>query len=302
MSEKDLYKILGVAKNASQDEIKSAYKKLAMKYHPDRNPDNPTAAEERFKEIAVAHEVLGDAEKRKLYDEFGAAALRAGFDAEKARAYSWGGQGGGFGGGEGVDIGSLFEQLFGGAGRGANPFGSFFGGMGGMGGDPFGGRAQSPRPSAGNDVEATIELDFTEAIQGTTREIRNPNGTGNIKVNIPPGIKEGGRIRLRGKGQAGRHGGNAGDLLLIPKIRKHPFFSREEDDILLELPITLKEAYLGTQIDVPTPDGNTIHLKIPPQPNRTKAATARKRRTQGQKRRFWRPFCDPQGTRPQERR
>ncbi|MCK6510617.1 DnaJ domain-containing protein [Myxococcota bacterium] len=267
MSEKDLYKILGVAKNASQDEIKTAYKKLAMKYHPDRNPDDPKAAEERFKEIAVAHEVLGDADKRKLYDEFGTAALRAGFDAEKARAYRWGGQSSGFGGADaGFDIGSLFEQFFGG-GRGANPFGSIFSGMGGMGGmgnDPFGGRTQGPRPSAGGDIEATLELDFTEALQGTTREIRHPSGTGNLKVNIPPGVKEGGRIRLRGKGQVGRNGGPAGDLLLLPKIRKHPFFSREEDDIFLDLPITLKEAYLGAQIEIPTPDGGTLQLKIPP--------------------------------------
>ncbi|MCB9643284.1 MAG: J domain-containing protein [Myxococcales bacterium] len=265
MQEKDLYKILGVSKTASQDEIKSAYKKLVMKYHPDRNPDNPEA-EDRFKEVAVAYEALGDPEKRKLYDEFGMAALRAGFDAEKARAYRWGGPGGGFSGGGGVefDIGSLFEQFFGGgAGRaGNNPFGSMFGDFGGA---SFGGAGArgAQRPAQGGDIEAEIDLDFLEAIRGTTRELRHPSGNGTIKVNIPPGIREGGRIRLRGKGQAGRFGGSAGDLFLIPKIRKHPIFSREEDDIILELPITLKEAYLGTQVDIPTPEGGTVHLKIP---------------------------------------
>ena len=108
-----------------------------------------------------------------------------------------------------------------GAGRGANPFGSFFGGMGGMGGDPFGGRAQSPRPSAGNDVEATIELDFTEAIQGTTREIRNPNGTGNIKVNIPPAVVDAQTLRIAGKG---------GDIDRFPGAIGAPVSGHEDID------------------------------------------------------------------------
>ena len=272
--EKDLYKILGVSSNASDEEIKASYKKLVRKYHPDLNKNNKKA-EEKFKEVAVAFEVLGDKEKRKIYDEFGLAGLRAGFDADKARAYKqWGG--GGFGGGSmggGGSISDLFEQLFGGGGFGGfggqsqggfgGGFGGQQGGFGGFGG--FGGQ-QRPKPQKGSDIESTIQLDFMEALLGIKKKEVKCNIKGKqqtFSVDIPPGISEGARIRLSKQGNPGAHGGPKGDLYLKAKISRHPFYKRDDRDLLLELPLTVSEAYKGGPIDVPTPTG-TITLRIPP--------------------------------------
>jgi curved DNA-binding protein len=280
--EKDLYKILGVSKTASQADIKKAYFALAKKYHPDTNksPD----AEEKFKEVAVAYEALGDEKKRKLYDEFGMAALKAGFDEEKARAYRWGGDGGGFSYSTegGFDISSLFEQFFGGGGRSGssthNPFGDLFGsasggfgsasgnpfgGAGGFGGG-FGGHQSRARTQKGEDLEMVLELDLLEAMRGGVREIPAPNGQGGmLRVKIPQGIREEGKIRLRGKGKPGAHGGEAGDLILKPKLRKHPLYELQGENLQMSVPITPQEAYEGAQITIPIPDGE-ITLKIPP--------------------------------------
>lgn len=254
--EKDLYRILGVSRNASDDEIKSAYKKLVRQYHPDLNPGDDKA-EEKFKEVAVAFEVLGDKKKRQLYDEFGMASLRPNFDEQQARAYqSWGGGGSPFGGME-FDMGNIFEQIFSGAGARGGGFGR-----------------STPRPAKGQDIESTITVDFMEAVLGAKKEIRlnKPGGssgglsyqteTVTLEVNIPPGIKEGSRIRLSGQGAPGMRGGVAGDLFLIPKIRPHHLYTREDYNLKLDLPLTLHEAYSGTQVDIPTPTG-TVSLKIP---------------------------------------
>lgn len=265
--QKDLYKILGVSRDATQEEIKGAYKKLVRKYHPDFNPDDPVA-EDRFKEVAVAFEALGNPEKRKLYDEFGLDGLRSGFDPEKARAYQqWSGNpfGGGFGGyesnGAAFDLGSLFEQFFGGRPQGFGGFGG--GGFGGFG--PEGMRADMPQRGA--DVEVMVTLDFLDALHGTTREIdgasfRNKPGT--LTVKIPPGVEEGSKIRLSGQGAPGKNGGPPGNLYLVVHLKKHHVFKREGKNILLDLPITPVEAYRGAEIEVPTPH-QSVNLRVPPQ-------------------------------------
>ena len=247
--QKDLYTILGVSRNASKDDIKAAYKKLVRQYHPDLNKDDREAAEERFKEIAVAYEVLGDEEKRKLYDQYGMDALRPGFDPNQA----WGG---GMGG---MDINSIFEQMFGGMGGGRGGaynvhFGGMGGGMGGMGG--FG----RPQPRRGADIETSSHIDFMTAVLGGSVDVRRDGKT--FSVTIPPGVEDGKKIRLSGKGRPGSHGGPSGNLLLPLHIGSHPYYKRDGNNLKLDLPLTLGEAYLGAKVDVPTPKG-TVTLTIP---------------------------------------
>ncbi|MBK06960.1 MAG: molecular chaperone DnaJ [Deltaproteobacteria bacterium] len=252
--QKDLYRILGVSKSASHDEIKAAYKTLVRKYHPDLNP-NDTAAEDKFKEVAVAFEVLGDEKKRKLYDEFGMDGLRAGFDPEQARAYQQWGGGNPFGGnpfgGGGFDINSIFEQMF--SGR-SYP--------------------RPPGPSKGADIETSIEIDFLDAVLGSKKSVTLPNST-QLNVSIPPGVTEDNRIRISGQGTAGKRGGPPGDLFLKVKIRSHPLYKRDGNNLLMELPLTAKEAYEGTQVDVPTPTGS-VKMRIPP-----RSQTGQKMRLKG---------------------
>jgi curved DNA-binding protein len=265
--EKDLYRILGVSKSASEEEIKAAYKKLVRKYHPDLNPGDK-AAEDKFKEVAVAFEVLGDKKKRQLYDDFGMAGIRPGFNEEQARAYQqWGGGGGqpfgdmfggggGFGGSANFDLGSLFEQ--------------FFGGGGGMGSP--GGGYRPPRPTKGQDIEQSITIDFLDAVLGAKKEltlsklVNSGSGFANkrstLTVTIPPGVDEDSKIRLSGQGHASRNGGAAGDLFLQVKVRSHDYFTRDGKDIHLEVPITAKEAYSGGSIDIPILTGSvTLRLR-----------------------------------------
>ncbi|MBM4320914.1 MAG: molecular chaperone DnaJ [Deltaproteobacteria bacterium] len=267
----DLYSLLGVERSASDREIKAAYKRLAMKHHPDRNPGDKQA-EEKFKEVSRAFEVLGDKEKRKLYDEFGEEGLRPGFDPAKARAYkqwasrggwSWRGAGPGFGG-AGVD----FEDLGGGFGGGG--FGGIedlLGGIFGGGGAP--GRRRGARAVRnGQDVESSLELDPATAIRGDEVTIQLdqglPDGQGTLRVKVPAGVGDGSKIRLRGKGASGTGGGPPGDLLITVKLREVAPFERHGDDLQLDLPITLLESVRGATIEVPVPEGGTIRLKVPP--------------------------------------
>jgi curved DNA-binding protein len=253
MAERDLYETLGVARTASTDEIRKTYRKLARKYHPDVNPNDPKAAD-RFKDISFAHEVLSDEKKRKLYDEFGQQGLAAGFDPDQARAYkrwSENSQRSPFSQGfsSEIDLEELLAGLYGG---GAGGFGGPEGAGGGFGG--FGGFGGGPRrPRRGFDAEAEVTIDFLDAVRGGKVPLRYDGKT--VEVTIPPGAADGMRIRLAGQGGAGGEGAPRGDLYITLRVRPHPFFRREGDDIHVEVPATIPELVLGAKIQVPTPDG-----------------------------------------------
>jgi molecular chaperone DnaJ/curved DNA-binding protein len=256
---KDPYEILGVARSATHDEIKKTYRKLAKKYHPDVNKGDK-AAEEKFKEVSQAYDVLGDEDKRKKYDRLGQWAEQGGFDprSQPYRTYTWTSGGpGGSGGGPEFDMGDVFENIFG---------GGFGGARGGRGRSSGGGSARAEWPfeadaeqEASQDAHSTIEIGFEEAVHGTKRRIAiTRNGhEDKIDVKIPAGIRDGGKIRIPGKG-AGR-----GDLYIQVKVSPHPSFWRMADDLYVSIPITVTEAALGASVRVPTLDG-AVNLKIPP--------------------------------------
>jgi curved DNA-binding protein len=268
MADRDLYAELGLKKGATKEEIKKAYRKLARELHPDRNPDNPKA-EDRFKRVAFANDVLSDDRKRGLYDEFGEVGLREGFDADSARAMRGrargvGGSGAGFG----------FEEIFAGANRGRRSgFGGtledLFGGgideLFGRQGAPtgFGGRPTTGMPKA-PDTESEITVSFDEAYKGVEREltVTEAGQQRTIRVRIPAGVDDGGKVRLRGQG-AQTGGAAAGDLVLLVRVGEHKLFRREGQDLHLDVPITVAEAWRGASIKVPTPEGEST-LKLPP--------------------------------------
>ena len=270
---KDYYEVLGIQRNASKEQIKKAYRRLARKYHPDTAGDNPQAGE-RFKELQEAYEVLSDDQKRRTYDQFGHAGASMGGGAAWSGANGASGWPGGTrrttwstsGGGRAVEFD--FSDIFGG------PMG---GGGGGDIGDIFeqlrrqqGGRsAAAPRTRRGADIEHAVRVSFEEAIHGTQRDvvmmIPQPDGTQKrerLSVKIPPGVKTGSKVRLKGRGQPGPNGAN-GDLLIKVQVEPHRHFERDGDDILLEVPVTIAEAALGGRIDVPTLSGTT-KVTIPP--------------------------------------
>ena len=259
----DFYSVLGISKSATTEEIKKSYRKLAAKLHPDKNPGNK-AAETQFKEVNRAYEVLGDAKKRSLYDEFGEDALREGFDPERMRQYkAWAGQQGRPGGG-GVPFN--IEDLLRGAGASGQGGYDFenSGGVGDLFGDLFGGGRRRRRgPSPGADQESEITIDFSSAVRGGTFALKTSDSAEPINVRIPPGADEGSKLRIPGQGLPGSNGGPRGDLLLHIHVRPHPFFKREKNDLHLDLPITVGEAYSGAKVKVPTPDG-AVSLKVPP--------------------------------------
>jgi curved DNA-binding protein len=261
---RDYYETLGVSKTASADEIKSAFRKLARKFHPDVAKDKKTA-EEKFKQINEAYEVLSDPEKRKKYDQLGANWNQpGGFQPPP----DWGTQqqaGGGFqryGGGDGgvefefngTGFSDFFEAFFGG-GRGRSAFG----------GGGFGRRATAAE--RGSDVEADIMVTLEEALHGSTRTVSlrraGSNKVETYQVKIPRGVREGQRIRLAGQGEAGEGGGKKGDLFLRVRLARHPDFTVEGSDLIHELKIAPWQAVLGTEIKVPTLEGS-VRLKIPP--------------------------------------
>jgi len=259
----DFYSILGVPRGASADEIKKKYRKLAGKLHPDKNPGNK-ASESQFKEVNRAYEVLSDAKKRSLYDEFGEDGLREGFDPDRMRQYrNWSSRGGvgGQGGGPGGTPFNI-EDLLRGTGQGGVDLGDGAG-VGDLFGDLFGGRRRRRGPARGPDHESEITIDFAAAVRGGTFTLQGRGGAEPITVRIPPGADEGSKLRIPGQGGPGASGGPPGDLLLTIHVRPHRLFRREKHDLHLDLPITASEAYSGAKVKVPTPDG-VVSLKVPP--------------------------------------
>ncbi len=302
------YDILGVKKDASADDIKKAFRRLAKKHHPDRGGD-----EQKFKEINEAYEVLSDSDKRAQYDQYGQY-----FGGQVPPGARGPAGAGGFGGPGGyrvdnVDLGDIFGDLFGGGG-------------GGFGG----GRPRQPQAHRGRDVQVDLEVSFDEALQGTSAQVQmeraetcgvcggsgakpgtapvtcttcggsgqvsqgqgmfgfsrpcprcggtgqmieNPctacRGIGSVvrlkpvTVNVPAGATDGGKLRFKGKGESGVNGGPAGDLYVVTRIKKHPYFTRDGADVQLELPLTIAEAALGTEVTVPAPGGSKVKLKVP---------------------------------------
>jgi DnaJ-class molecular chaperone len=261
----DYYQLLGVQRSASPDEIKKAYRRLARKYHPDVNPNNKSA-EETFKKLSQAFEVLSDPKKRKLYDEFGEDAAKLGFDEKKAEAFRayraapGTGAGGGrvrvpFEGGD-FDLGSIFGDLFGRAAR-----------RGGAAPDiDFGFGVPEDEPLAGQDLTTRVQVTLSEAVLGAERslEVARPGKEGRqrITVKIPPGVQTGSRIRLAGQGGPGPRGGSPGDLYIETEVLPHAWVRREDDDLYADLPVTVPEAMLGAEVRAPTFSGD-VTVKIP---------------------------------------
>lgn len=242
MDEKDPYALLGVARTASEDEIRKAYRKLARKYHPDVNP-NDRKAEDRFKEISLAYEVLSDKEKRARYDEFGAQSFAQGFDPDQAREYTrWsrGARRSPLHERSTTDMDVDIEDLLGGL---------------------FGGARRARGPAKGADAEGEISIGFLDAVRGGEVRVQVA-GRGALRVKIPPGADTGTRIRLAGQGDGGVLGGPPGDLFLAIRVLPHAFFTRKGSDLSLDLPVTLPELVLGASIEVPTPDG-PVTMRVP---------------------------------------
>lgn len=249
---KDLYGILGISKNASDAEIKSAYRKLARKYHPDLNKDDPTAAE-HFKEVSCAYDILGDKEKRRKYDnkEIDADGKPTGFGAGfggDGRTYSYTG-GNPFGGGSG---GFDFSSIF-----GEDIFSQFSGGSAG-GFQGFGNAYNRPRK--GEDINYTMQIDFLSAARGDEKTVSIQGKSINVK--IPAGTEDGQTLRLKGLGHPSPNGGAAGDVMITLKVGRHPYFCADGRNITMELPISLKEAVLGAKVTVPTINGK-VSVNIP---------------------------------------
>jgi len=264
MEYKDYYKVLGVDRNASEKEIKKAYRRLARQYHPDVNPGNKEA-EERFKEINEAHEVLIDPEKRRKYDQLGASWQQwqrtgrdpSGFDWSQ---WSAGAPGGGRVHVEYGDLGDLFGGAFGGGGF-SDFFEAIFGGGGRQGPQTWTGTHQA-RPRRGQDYEQPVEITLEEAFSGTRRVLEKDGRR--IEVRIPPGVKTGSKVRIAGEGAPGIGGGTTGDLYLKVTVLPHKVFERKGDDLYCEVPVDLYMAILGGETSVPTLKG-TVSLKIPPE-------------------------------------
>ena len=253
----DYYKMLGVSRNASKSDIEQAYRKMAAKHHPDlADEDGKAKAKQRFQQIQKAHDVLSDPEKRELYDRYGSSFETMG-----------GGGGGqhwqtGPGGGGGFDID--FSQVFGGrGGSGASPFEDIFRQFNQGGGQQTSTRA---RPTKGQDVTSTVRIPLQLSVEGGKRDVMVQRGIGKtetISFNVPVGIEDGKKIRLRGQGQPSPNGGQPGDLYVQVQVEPHPHFQRRGNDLIVKVPVTLAEAALGTKVDVPSPKG-TIELKVPP--------------------------------------
>src|SRR6266511_2740703 len=268
MEFKDYYATLGVSKNASDKEIKQAFRKLARKYHPDVNPGDK-ASEARFKEINEANEVLADPEKRKKYDELGAnwrmyeqatQAGQAGGASPLGGQWAWNQGSGGFRQMSPEEVEAMF-------GDEESPFSDFFRTF--FGGEaeprPRGGRARAPRNQKGRDVEHEIELSLQEALHGSVQRlsIQHDGQARNVEVRIPAGVTDGSRVRVSGEGGRGSGSGPSGDLFLRVRLRPEPGFERKGRDLYTKVRVPVTTAVLGGEVDVPTLGGKALRLKIP---------------------------------------
>jgi len=257
---RDYYEILGVSRSATQEEIKRAYRRLAKQFHPDRNPD--PQAEKTFKEVQQAYQVLSQPEKRSQYDRFGEVGVGEVRNDPRGRTvYEWGG-------GSSVSVDDL-EDLMSAFGRGA-PGASIFEEL--LGGVSR--RRSRPSPRRGVDDERELRLTFLQAARGATVTFRlrgtGTTGTQSLDVKIPPGVEEGQRIRVKGRGQPGANGGPPGDLFLVCRIDPHPYFQRLGTDIDIEVPVSVPEAVLGAKIEVPTLEGRATVFLPPGTPSGTR--------------------------------
>ena len=238
----DPYAVLGVPRTSTEEEVRRAYRKLAKELHPDVNPANRAAAEERFKKVTAAYEIVGDAEKRKQYDR---GEIDAGGEPRRGfhRTYA--------GGGGSRPSGSRTEDDF----SFSDIFSDLFGSMRGRG------EAGSPFGAKGRDARYSLEVDFLEAASGARKRVTLPDG-GTLDIAVPEGVRDGQTLRLRGKGTPGLRGAEPGDALVEIRVRPHPHFKRADDDIVLDVPITVDEAVLGAKIEVPTISGR-VQLTLP---------------------------------------
>ena len=246
----DYYSVLGVPRSAADKDIRDAFRKLARQHHPDVNPGNPEA-EERFKQISAAHEVLSDPETRAAYDKYGDNWRNADQIEEQMRRRGAGGFGGGPGGG--------FQRVEFDLGGGG-------GGMGGLFDGLFGRSSGPPARTRGEDVERPVRVSLEEAYHGASRTIELREGAGEprrIEVDIPAGIADGARVRVRGKGGPGRGGGATGDLFLRVSVSRHARFERRDNDLHVELDVPVADAALGGEAEVPTLKGRSLALRIP---------------------------------------
>jgi DnaJ-class molecular chaperone len=257
MPQRDYYEILGVARDATPEQIKKAYRTLARKHHPDVNPGEKTA-EAKFKEAQAAYDILSDPEKKQRYDLYGHAAFEgAGAAGPRSGASEWSARAGGPGA-ENID----FSQFFGGGvepGDGGGMFEDLLSRFGG-------GRTRRSGPRRGADLEASITIPFATAVLGGTTSIQITRDDGTrepLDIRIPPGTEAGQRLRLKGRGTPGEANAPAGDLTILVEVQPHPLFRREGSNLSIEVPIAIDEAVLGAKIDVPTLSGSTVSLPVP---------------------------------------
>lgn len=255
MAKQDYYALLGVSRSATDEEIKKAYRKLAIQYHPDRNPDDKKA-EDKFKEITEAYETLGDNKKREMYDKFG--------HTQGGNPFG-GGAGGPFGGGAGGGFGRTYS----GNNAGGDPFQDIFGDVfSEVFGASKGGPRARQRNQKGADLRYTLSITLEEAAAGCEKVISFLRNTGakeenaKLAVTVPAGVKDNQKLKLTGEGD-GSSTGPSGDLYVILQIQEHSLFKRDENDIVLELPVSYIDAILGTSLEVPTLTGRVL-IKIPP--------------------------------------
>lgn len=261
----DYYKILGVSKGDSADAIKKAYRKMALKYHPDRNKDDKEA-EEKFKQANEAYAVLSDPEKRKQYDTFGSAGFSQRYSQEDIFRNSdigsilreFGINFGGMGGGGGFNSGN-FRTFTSGGGRGQSPFDNIFNQAGG--GQSHGCRGR--QPAKGQDITLELPISLMDVMNGSEKTISLGRGGEKVSVKIPKGIESGKKLRVSGKGSASPMGGQSGDLYLHIRVADDPTFKREGSDLIIEKQVPFTAAALGTEVDVPTLNGKQLKVKVP---------------------------------------